>query len=207
MLLEPLYRADGTPYDRYVVVGTSGSGKSTLANRLARQTGNRHVELDRLHWLPGWQERPWEAFCDDVEVATRGERWVVDGNYSATRDVVWGRAEAVVWLDLPFTTVMRQIVVRTLRRGVTGEVVCNGNVESLARGFLSRESIILWAAKTWRKHHVRYERLLMEPQWGHLDVFRVRSRDLGDVEIWRGGARPQNDAGSAALVDVRVWRR
>ncbi|TXD35627.1 hypothetical protein FRC98_15580 [Lujinxingia vulgaris] len=192
MTLETLYRADGTPYDRYVVVGTSGSGKSTLANRLAWQTSNRHVELDRLHWLPGWQERPWDAFCDDVEAATRGERWVVDGNYSVVRDVVWGRAEAVVWLDLPFTQVMSQIVARTLRRGVTGEVVCNGNVESLARGFLSRESIILWAAKTWKKHHERYERLLMgplDPAWGHLDVFRVRAGDLSDVEVWRGADR------------------
>ncbi|TXD41226.1 hypothetical protein FRC96_04355 [Lujinxingia vulgaris] len=204
MTLETLYRADGIPYDRYVVVGTSGSGKSTLANRLAWQTENRHVELDRLQWLPGWQERSREAFCEDVEAATRGARWVVDGNYSVVRDVVWGRAEAVVWLDLPFWQVMSQIVVRTLRRGVTGEVVCNGNVESLARGFLSRESIILWAAKTWKKHHERYERLLMEPQWRHLDVFRVRVGDLGDVEVWRGGARPQNDADGVALVDVRV---
>ncbi|RVU43126.1 adenylate kinase [Lujinxingia sediminis] len=192
MTFETLYRADGTPYDRYVVVGTSGSGKSTLANRLAWQTSNRHVELDRLHWLPGWQERPWDVFCEDVAAATAGERWVADGNYSVVRDVVWGRAEAVVWLDLPFRQVMSQIVVRTLRRGVTGEVVCNGNVESLARGFMSRESIILWAAKTWKKHRVRNERLLMgqrEPAWQHLDVFRVRSGDLRDVEIWRGGVK------------------
>ena len=38
---------------RIVVVGVAGSGKK----QLARCHAIPHIELDRLHWLPGWQSR------------------------------------------------------------------------------------------------------------------------------------------------------
>ncbi|MER6939714.1 shikimate kinase [Nocardioides sp. NPDC127514] len=41
---------------RVSVVGSSGSGKSTVARRLAETLGVRYVELDALHWRPGWVE-------------------------------------------------------------------------------------------------------------------------------------------------------
>ena len=48
-------------------------------------------------------------------------RWAVDGNYSAVRDIVWGRADTLVWLDYPFPVVMRQLTRRTLKRGLGRE--------------------------------------------------------------------------------------
>ena len=43
--------------------------------------------------------------------AVTGERWVIDGNYtSQVKDLVWARADTVVWLDLPRRTVMRRII-------------------------------------------------------------------------------------------------
>ena len=53
--------------------------------------------------------------------ATAGARWVIDGNYSAVRDIVWDRAEAVVWLDFPLRTVLWRYAIRTRRRIRTGE--------------------------------------------------------------------------------------
>jgi adenylate kinase family enzyme len=67
---------------RVSVVGTSGSGKSILARELARALDVPVVELDALHWLPGWAERPDEEFAAAVAQAAAGERWVIDGNYS-----------------------------------------------------------------------------------------------------------------------------
>ncbi len=43
---------------RISVIGTSGSGKTTVARRIAESLGFPHVELDALHWEPGWKEAP-----------------------------------------------------------------------------------------------------------------------------------------------------
>lgn len=104
------------------MIGNAGSGKSTLAARLAERLDARHVELDALFHLPDWEPRPPDEFrlLVDERVPVDG-RWVVDGNYSAVRDIVWGRADTVVWLDPPRSTVMRQLGWRTCRRVVGRE--------------------------------------------------------------------------------------
>jgi hypothetical protein len=64
-------------------------------------------------------------------MAVAAPAWVVDGNYSVVRDLVWDRADAVVWLDLPRRLVMRRVILRTLRRAVTREALWNGNREPM----------------------------------------------------------------------------
>ena len=39
---------------RITINGSSGSGKSTLAQRLAKEFGLKHIELDAINWQPGW---------------------------------------------------------------------------------------------------------------------------------------------------------
>lgn len=186
MRLTKLYNRNGKPHDRYVVVGTSGAGKTTLADKLAWQIDSRHVELDALFWLQDWQMRPADEFRRLVAKATAGRRWVVDGNYSIARDVAWRPADAIVWLDLPFHVVMAQVIKRTLGRCLTGRELFSGNRASFRRAFLSRDSIIWWAATTWKKKRRLYSKLLYSPEWAHLDVFRVQSNDLTQVDIRRG---------------------
>lgn len=74
------------------------------------------VELDAIYHQPGWQPLRAEEFHRRVGSIVAGAGWVIDGNYSAVRDVVWMRADTVIWFDLPRRTVMRQILMRTLRR-------------------------------------------------------------------------------------------
>ena len=111
---------------RVSVVGTSGAGKSTVAAALAALLGASFLELDSVHHQAPLPRSEFRAL---VAAAAAGERWVIDGNYSSVQDIVWARADTVVWLDLPRRTVMRRVIWRTLRR-IGGRVeLWNGNVE------------------------------------------------------------------------------
>src|SRR5437870_1299209 len=126
---------------RIVVVGTTGSGKTTTAGRMAEIVGAPHVELDALHWEADWTEADTETFRRRIVEATAGERWVVDGNYAKGRDLVWPRAEMIVWLDYSIVRIFRHLFFRTTRRIVTQEELWAGNRERFRTGFMSRESL------------------------------------------------------------------
>jgi adenylate kinase family enzyme len=156
---------------RVNVVGTSGSGKTTYGAALARRLGVPHVELDALSWEANWVSVAPAVLRERVVRAVAADEWVVDGNYSATRDLVWGRADTVVWLDFPFALVMWRVIARTLRRSLRGDVLWSGNRESV-RLALSRDSIILWARTTFHRRRRDYPRLFRE----HPGVRFVRLR-------------------------------
>jgi adenylate kinase family enzyme len=161
--------------DRIVVVGTTGSGKTTTARMLADRLGVPYVELDALFWRPEWAETPDEEFFRRVNEATQGDGWVVDGNYSRTRPVVWARADTIIWLDYCFVRVFWQLLRRSLRRSIRREELWEGCRESLGRQFLSRDSILLWCIKTYRRRRRTYSELLRRADWAHLAYHRFRS--------------------------------
>jgi len=68
-----------TIFRRIVVLGVTGSGKTTFAHRLATQLGYPHIEMDALHWLPNWTEKPIEVFRADIAQAIAVDCWVIDG--------------------------------------------------------------------------------------------------------------------------------
>ena len=160
--------------DRIAVVGTTGSGKTTLARTLAERLKRPHVELDALHWEPNWQVAPLEVFRARVVEALDRPQWIVDGNYGKVRDLVWARADTIVWLDYPLRVILGRLFRRTARRVVTGEELWNGNREEL-RSALSRDSIILWALTTYRRRRREYPHLLGRSQNAHLATIRLRS--------------------------------
>lgn len=73
---------------RISVIGTSGSGKTRVSTEISKRLHIKHVELDSIHWRPEWKGRSINEFRDLVDEATKGESWVVDGNYSKVRDIV-----------------------------------------------------------------------------------------------------------------------
>lgn len=139
------------------VVGCSGAGKTTLAQRLAHRLGYRHVELDALYHQPDWQTLPTGQFQQLVADALQGDGWVVEGNYSAARQLVLERADTVIWLDLPRSTVMRQVLWRTVRRLFGRQQLWNGNRERWSNLFSIRpeQSILAWA---WTRHALYRQR-------------------------------------------------
>ena len=164
-----------SPGSRISVVGTCGSGKTTMARTLAERLGVPHVELDALSWGPGWTQRPDDEFRAAVTAAAAGERWVIDGNYTKWRDLIWARADTVVWLDYSFPRVFVQLLRRTFRRALRREVLWHGNRESLRTAFLSRESILWWAITTYGRRKRDYPRLLAREENRRLRLVHLRS--------------------------------
>lgn len=138
--------------NRIVVIGDSGSGKSSTGEELARRLGFPFVELDELFWSSNWCPKPTEDFRALVEERTRGDHWVVAGNYSGVRDILWPRATAIVWLNLPMAVVLVRLVRRTFARLARREVLWHGNRESAWRTLCTRDSVIWWMVTT---HHRR----------------------------------------------------
>jgi len=153
---------------RYVVVGTSGAGKSVFGRSLAQATNSRYIELDELHWAENWIERPDADFAEAVRDAVKGDRWVVDGNYSVVRELIWPRATHVLWLNFSRKIVFSRVLWRTLKRAALGERLWHGNRESLSRAFFSKESILLWALTTYKKNQDKYAGLQGVGQFAHL---------------------------------------
>jgi len=161
--------------DRVAVVGTSCSGKSTLAARLAARLDAPHVELDELHWGPGWSTEPPGVFRAKVESALAAPRWVCAGNYSVVRDLVWRRATTLVWIDLSFPLTFSRALLRTARRTLLREPVCGDNRERWL-GFLDPEWIPYWVIRTWARNRRRFAAAIDSGEFAPLDVVRLRSR-------------------------------
>ena len=163
---------------RVSVVGNSGSGKSTLARELAASLGVPHLELDSVFHQPGWKPLPEGAFRRLVTARAGEDGWVIDGNYSVVRPIIWARADTVVWLDLPKRTVMRQVAWRTVRRAVSKQELWNGNREPLINflTWVPEKSIISWAWHNHAKYRSRYGTAATDPANAHLTFIRLTSR-------------------------------
>ena len=165
---------------RINVVGTSAVGKTTLAASVAKLLGVPHVELDALHWEPNWTEAPREVLRDRVSAALAGDGWVVDGNYAIVRDLLWARAEAVVWLDMPLRTVLWRYARRTVRRVARREELWSGNREQLSTHLLSRDSLLWWILSTYRRRRREYPPLFA----ARPDLVAVRLRSARAADTW-----------------------
>lgn len=173
---------------RVNVVGTSASGKSSLALALAERLGVPYIELDALHWEPNWSEAPNDVMRERVAGAIACEAWVVDGNYSAVRNLVWARVDAVGWLDLPLRTILGRYVRRTIRRIRGGEELWAGNRERLGMHLLSRDSLLWWILSTYRRRRREYAiRLAENPQ-----INELRLRSAREAEAWLATVRPDD---------------
>jgi hypothetical protein len=165
---------------RIAVVGAVGCGKSSLARTLAQRAELPYVELDSLRYEAHWKKVADQTFFEDVVRNAGANEWVIDGNYELTRDIVWVRAQVLIWLDYPLRIVVWRLLKRTARRLVTGEIFANGNREGFWRLF-GPNSIFLWAIRSHGPRRRRFEELLATKRYAHLRVLRLRSQREADA--------------------------
>lgn len=155
---------------RVSVVGPSGSGKTTVAARISATLGLPHLELDAVHWQPNWTPLDTETLRARVDEFTRGQRWVIDGNYSKVRDIVTARADTVVWLRHGRTRVMGRLLRRSIGRVVIRQPLWNGNTERI-RDLLDvrdPEHLVRWSWASFPKLAARYGAERDDPELRHL---------------------------------------
>jgi adenylate kinase family enzyme len=172
--------------NRIVVVGTTGSGKTTLAQQIAKAWQLEHVELDNLQWAPNWEAYPLDEFREKTDQALSGEKWVVDGNYSKVRDITWGRAQMIVWLDYPlWRVVIPRLFMRTVKRYVGREKLWDAeNKERFWVHFYSKkDSLFWWAVSTYHQKRERYLSAMQDDAYAHLQFVHLQSPKATDAWV------------------------
>jgi hypothetical protein len=140
------------------------------------------VELDSIYHQPGWTPLGDADFRARVAGVVAAVGWVVDGNYSVVQEIVWNRADTVVWFDLPYATVLARTVWRTVRRTLTRQELWNGNKEPLSNlwSLNPEKSIIAWAATRHGVYRRRYADAERDPRWADRRFVRLRTQAEAD---------------------------
>ena len=158
------------------MIGTSGSGKTTFGKKLAETLSIPFLEMDAIFWGPEWSSPEDQVLFARLSKALEGENWVLDGNYSRTLPIKWERVQAVIWLDFNFTRTLYQAVTRAIPRLFSQEELWSGtgNRESL-RMLFSKDSIVLWTIKTYRRRRIKIQGYLEGEEFSHISFHQLTS--------------------------------
>jgi len=100
------------------IFGTMGSGKTTLAKNISKKLNIPHYELDDIFWKGkerGKAKRS-DAECKKLlQKLTRRKKWVIEGCFSRWIEPGIKNSQLVIWLDIPFTTLIYRLFFRKLR--------------------------------------------------------------------------------------------
>ncbi len=161
-----------TKVKKIVIVGTSGSGKTCLGKKLSQISGLPQTDLDEIFWLPGWIESDRRELEQKISEKVNSDEWIISGNYNRVSDVIWQKANMMIWLDYPLLKIFWRCLKRSFRRIVTREICCNGNYETIKMLFSSK-SILLWVLKTYRKRKKTYSKFFQDHNDSQIQLVRI----------------------------------
>ncbi|MFE9045235.1 adenylate kinase [Streptomyces sp. NPDC007818] len=166
---------------RVASFGPPASGKTTMSRRLAAHMEVAHTDLDEILFAEA-RPLPLDEFRAAADRITRDDAWVVEGNFSKLADVVWHRAEVLVWLDLPLRLVVWRITIRNLRRLSGLDRSAQARRLTWERAFFGRRSLLRTAVRKYRHNRPRYARQVAET--AALGVRVVRLRSGREADAW-----------------------
>lgn len=143
------------------VIGYSGSGKSTLAARFGGMMGVPVLHLDKVQFLPGWQERDLEEAREMVKEfldQNQSGGWAIDGNYSKFHyERRMEESDLILFMNFPRRVCLVQALCRNWKyRGKSRESIADGCDEKMDLEFLQW---ILWKGRN-KARREGYARLM-----------------------------------------------
>ena len=135
---------------KIAIIGYSGAGKSTLAKMISEKYSLPLQHLDKVHWLPGWQERELE---DEIRIAKdfldEHEKWVIDGNYTRLeRNRRLEEADWIIFMDFNRWSCLLRILRRHKEyRNTQRDSITEGCKDRLNLDYLEWA---LFKGRTWR---------------------------------------------------------
>lgn len=157
---------------RVLVAGSTGAGKTTLARVIAERVAIPFHEMDALAIVgPHWEENP--RLLEDVSQISSGPSWIFDSfGYPQVRDLLWSRADTIVWLDHSRPVIMRRVLHRSAARTLLRRRVFGGNVETVGDWFKA-DHPAWWA---WSQHATRRAEIATrcaDPRFAPLKVIHL----------------------------------
>lgn len=168
------------PSKKFVVIGTTGSGKSTTAARIADTLKLPLVSADNISWLPLWVEKDHEQVVREVDLATSGESWVLDGAYAYFRPLVFAKADVIVWMDTSYGRCIGRVIVRTIQRALFGELLWDAKNRENFSTLWRKDGLLWWVLSTWHSRRRSFEVLLAKDVAGPKKWTRIQKRR----ELW-----------------------
>ena len=158
---------------RVLVGGISGAGKTTFARELCRRTGLPFFEMDAFYHGPQWVPIP--TFEDDVAEVVAQDSWVFDSHgYKEVRDLMWSRADTVVWLAYPRLISTSRVIRRSFARAWDKQPTYNGNTESF-RSWMNPEHPIQWSLRAYAARREDMLARFADPANSRLTKVRLNS--------------------------------
>src|SRR5262249_16036513 len=114
--------------------------------------------------------------------------WIAEGSYvRIVRDIVWGRADTLIWLDYSLPVALLRVLRRTIGRIVKRKELWNGNRETLRHHLTCyiNEKLFMWMIRMHRRHMKDLPTYLEELECSHLNVLRFRTPK--ETEQWLRG--------------------
>ena len=143
---------------KIAIIGFSGCGKSTLARHLSGHYNIPVMYMDRVHWLPGWQEiDPAEQSRIVEEFLDSHSDWVIDGNYTGTHfDRRMEEADQIIFLCFNrFSCLWRVWKRYKAHKGVSRFSMTDGCDERINWNFIRW---VLWEGRN-KKKMARYRKI------------------------------------------------
>ena len=141
--------------------------------------------MDAVFWGPNWYWPTDEEFFSKLNHELESEHWILDGNYTRTIPIKWKRVQTVIWLDYSFARTVTQAFKRATTRSITKEELWpgTGNRESFRKSFFSKDSIILWSIKNYGGVKKKYQKMIVDQSFSHIEFIRLRSPKVANIYL------------------------